>query len=79
MKGGGGVFHDPRFIFCLLFVHWQYTFKHRPVRLVYSEAFRSEDEALAQERQLKRWSRGKKVALIAGDLDRLKRLSKLHS
>ena len=53
-----------------------YTFKHRPVRLVYSQSFGSEDAALTRERQLKRWSRGKKEALIKGDLERLKRLSK---
>jgi predicted GIY-YIG superfamily endonuclease len=53
-----------------------YTFKHRPVRLVYFEEFRSQDEALARERQLKRWSYGKKEALVAGDLGRLKHLGK---
>jgi len=52
-----------------------YTFKHGPVHLIYSEAFGSEAEALTRERQLKRWTRGKKEALIAGDLDRLKHLS----
>ena len=34
-----------------------YTFKHRPVRLVYFEMFGLEAEALTRERQLKRWSR----------------------
>ena len=53
-----------------------YTFKRRPVHVVYSEAFSSETEAVTRERQLKRWSQGKKEALIAGDLERLKRLSK---
>lgn len=53
-----------------------HTFKHRPVRLAYSEAFRSADQALTRERQLKRWSHGKKEALIKGDLNRLKHLSK---
>jgi putative endonuclease len=53
-----------------------YTFKRRPVHLVYSEAFRSETEAVTRERQLKHWSQGKKEALIADDLDRLKHLSK---
>lgn len=53
-----------------------HTFKHRPVWLVYSEVFRSEDKALTRERQLKRWSHGKKEALIKGDLERLKHLSK---
>ncbi len=56
-----------------------YTFKHRPVGLVYSEAFPSEDMAVTRERQLKRWTRAKKKALIAGDLERLKRLSKRRS
>jgi len=53
-----------------------YTFKHRPVHVVYSEALDSEVQAVTPERQLKRWSRGKKEALIAGDLNRLKHLSK---
>jgi predicted GIY-YIG superfamily endonuclease len=53
-----------------------YTFKHGPVHLVYSETFGSEAEAIKRERQLKRWSREKKEALIAGNLERLKRLSK---
>lgn len=56
-----------------------HTFKHGPVRLVYSEAFGSEAEALARERQIKRWSHQKKQALIAGDLERLKHLSKRRS
>jgi putative endonuclease len=53
-----------------------HTFKYGPVGLVYSEEFRLEDEALARERQLKRWSHGKKEALIEGDLERLKHLGK---
>jgi len=56
-----------------------YTFKRRPVSLVYSEAFHSEAEAVERERQLKRWSRAKKEALVAGDLRVLKRLSKERS
>jgi len=53
-----------------------YTFKRRPVHLVYSEVFHSEDEAVGRERQLKRWSPAKKEALIAGDLEGLKQLSR---
>ncbi|HSE91163.1 MAG TPA: GIY-YIG nuclease family protein [Candidatus Binatia bacterium] len=56
-----------------------YTFKHRPVQLVYSEAFESETAAVSRERQLKRWGHEKKAALIAGNLERLKRLSKRRS
>jgi predicted GIY-YIG superfamily endonuclease len=51
-----------------------HTFKDRPVQLVYSEAFESETAAVSKERQLKRWSHGKKQS--GGNMRRLKRLSK---
>ncbi len=56
-----------------------YTFKHRPVRVVYSETFQSETDALKRERQVKHWSRGKKAALIQGDLQGLKHISRRNS
>ena len=56
-----------------------HTFKHRPVQLVYSEGFESEIAAVTRERQLKRWSHGKKQALVEGNIRRLKRLSKRRS
>jgi tRNA/rRNA methyltransferase len=37
------------------------------LRLVYFQQFPSREEALACELQVKRWSRKKKDALIAGD------------
>jgi predicted GIY-YIG superfamily endonuclease len=46
---------------------------------VYAETFPSEAEAVKRERQLKRWSAAKKESLIAGDFQRLKRLSKARS
>ena len=52
----------------------RFTAGRRPVTLVYSERCSSRETALARERQLKRWTRAKKEALIAGDLTRLKRL-----
>ena len=51
-----------------------FTRKHRPVLLVYSEKYSSRTHAVARERQLKRWTRLKKDALIAGDVGLLKRL-----
>jgi predicted GIY-YIG superfamily endonuclease len=51
-----------------------YTTTRRPVRLVYSEEHASVRAALVRERPLKRWRREKKLALVAGDLGRLKRL-----
>ncbi len=47
-----------------------YTYKHRPVSLVYSEPSMSEIEAINRERQLKRWSHAKKQALVEGDIER---------
>jgi putative endonuclease len=53
-----------------------YTALRRPVSLVYSERHDSIREAIARERQLKRWTRAKKEALIVGDRETLKHLSK---
>lgn len=50
-----------------------FTVGRRPVRLVYTETLNSRDEALVREQQLKRWTRAKKEALIAGELVALKR------
>nr|WP_240954121.1 GIY-YIG nuclease family protein [Solimonas marina] len=49
-----------------------YTTMRRPVTLVFSQELPSREEALAAERQIKRWSRRKKEALIAGDWNLLK-------
>jgi putative endonuclease len=57
----------------------EYTTSRRPVRLVYSEGFDSPKAAILREKQLKRWTRAKKEALIAGELARLKQLSKRRS
>jgi putative endonuclease len=53
-----------------------YTFKRRPVELVWSEEFEQITDAIAFERQIKRWSRAKKEALIAGDRERLEQLAR---
>jgi len=52
----------------------RYTAGRLPVSLVYSEECDSLGSALRRESQIKRWPRAKKEALIAGDLDLLKRL-----
>jgi len=46
------------------------------VTLAYSEPAESEIQAIRSERQIKGWTRAKKEALIAGDLELLKRLSR---
>ena len=53
-----------------------YTAKRRPVTLVYAEWFDQITDAIAAERQVKGWSRAKKEALIRGDFDQLRELSK---
>ena len=53
-----------------------WTAKRRPVTLVYSEPHATEAESVQRERQIKRWSRAKKEALINGDEAALKRLSR---
>ncbi len=53
-----------------------YTFKRRPVRLVWSQWFPRLTDAIAMERKVKGWSRLKKIALIEGRLSSLKALSK---
>jgi predicted GIY-YIG superfamily endonuclease len=44
------------------------------VTLVHAERHADRPRALSRERQLKRWTRAKKEALIAGNLALLKRL-----
>jgi predicted GIY-YIG superfamily endonuclease len=51
-----------------------HTAKHRPVRVVYTEGYDNRLVCLKRERQLKRWTRAKKEALITGDKEALKRL-----
>lgn len=55
---------------------FSYTYQRRPVRLVFSETFDSINTAIEREKQIQRWSRKKKEALIAGDWDRLCFLAK---
>ena len=55
-----------------------YTSKRRPVELVFSEGFVTREEAMRAERQIKGWSRAKKEALIKGNWNQLKQLSRAH-
>ena len=48
------------------------------IDLIHSEPFRERSAALKRERQLKRWSRAKKLALAKGRIDELHRLAKTH-
>jgi putative endonuclease len=52
-----------------------YTFKRRPVRIVFAQEFDLITDAIKVERQIKGWSRAKKEALIRGDFKLLHRLA----
>ena len=47
-----------------------------PVALVHSQEFSTREEALGAERQIKGWSRAKKLALIEGDWKGISRLAR---
>ncbi len=53
-----------------------YTYKRRPLRLIWSQAFPGRVEALEAERRIKGWSRAKKQALVAGDWGRINQLGR---
>ena len=47
---------------------------HEVFHVAYTEQFQTRQQAMKREKQLKGWSRPKKEALIAGDLETLKRI-----
>jgi len=56
-----------------------YTATRLPVELVFSQECPTRIEALNFERQIKGWSRAKKVALIRGDWEEISRLARNKS
>lgn len=53
-----------------------YTHSRRPVKLVFYCDFTDIEIAIDKEKQIKKWSRAKKEALISGDYDALPNLAK---
>ena len=53
-----------------------YTYKRRPVKLVFHETFNEVLQAIAFEKQVKGWKRSKKEAIINGNWDLIIDLSK---
>lgn len=56
-----------------------YTFKRRPVTLVYYETIPYLQDAIDREKQLKGWSRAKKSALIKQDFHKLQLLAQCNN
>jgi putative endonuclease len=52
-----------------------YTFKRRPVELMWFQDFVEPNQAIEFEKKIKKWSRAKKEAIINGDWDLLPELS----
>lgn len=53
-----------------------FTYRNRPVKVVYIQEFADFKAAIDFETRIKKWSRQKKEALVSGEFDRLKALSK---
>lgn len=56
-----------------------YTYNRRPVELKWFEEFSSIQRAIEVEKQIKGWSRRKKIALIERDWDKLIKFSKNYT
>lgn len=41
-----------------------YTRSHKPLKLIYQEQFETQSEALKREKQIKGWSREKKIRIL---------------
>lgn len=56
-----------------------YTFKRRPVTLVYYETIPFLQDGIEREKQLKGWSRNKKIALIKQEYHKLQLLAQCNN
>lgn len=57
----------------------RHTASIKHFELIYREGPMPFTQAIARERQIKKWSRAKKLALAKGDFDQLRRLSQSNS
>ncbi|WP_034061100.1 GIY-YIG nuclease family protein [Lacinutrix jangbogonensis] len=53
-----------------------YTHNRRPIKLVFHAEFTNPNQAIESEKQIKKWSRAKKEALINNAFENLPNLSK---
>ena len=56
-----------------------YTYKRRPVTLVFYQDFTEPNQAIYFEKKLKKWSKAKKEAMIKGDFDMLETLAECRN
>ena len=53
----------------------EYTRNRLPVRLLYAEEYARVEDAFLREKQVQRWGRAKRLALVKGELGTLRQLS----
>jgi putative endonuclease len=56
-----------------------YTFERRPLKLVFCKQFRRPIDAIKYEKQIKGWTRAKKMALINNNLEKLHELAECQN
>ncbi|WP_442267028.1 GIY-YIG nuclease family protein [Tenacibaculum sp. ZS6-P6] len=56
-----------------------FTYKKRPVELIFNQVFNDVEQAIFFEKKIKKWSSKKKLALANGDFDMLKILSECRN
>ena len=70
---------DKRFIEHQEGKHFEsYTYKRRPVKLVFYTTFTDINQAISFEKKIKKWSKAKKLALIENRNEDLPNLAKKH-
>jgi putative endonuclease len=57
----------------------RHTDQVKPIELIYTEGPMPYRDAVDRERQIKKWSRAKKIVLASGNLDQLRKLSQSRS
>ncbi len=56
-----------------------FTFKRRPVRLIFQQEFKEAVQAISFEKKIKKWSSKKKLALASGEFDLLQILAECRN
>ncbi len=56
-----------------------FTFKRRPLELIFSQVFNDVEQAIYFEKKIKKWSSKKKLALAKGDFDMIQILAECRN
>ncbi|WP_299056211.1 GIY-YIG nuclease family protein [uncultured Polaribacter sp.] len=56
-----------------------FTFKRRPVEMIFNQVFNDVEQAIRFEKKIKKWSAKKKLALANNDFDMLEILSECRN